>query len=140
MQPIKKVSPVKFIPGIIWLIVILILIWLPGNDFPHPDFLLIINFDKFVHAGMFGLLTILFCWPFYKTSVASAKKISYFTAIALLSSAFGYSTELIQKYWATGRSYDLMDWIADTFGVVVAYFLCRYVFARKAPIKEKVTA
>lgn len=140
MQPIKKVSLLKFIPGIIWIMVILVLIWLPGNEFPHSDFLLKIDFDKFVHASIFGLLTILFCWPFYKTSVDNAKKISYFTAIALLSSAFGYATELIQEYWAIGRSYDLMDWIADTFGVVVAYFLCRYYFARKAPIKEKATA
>ena len=137
MQPIKKVSPVKFIPGILWLIVVLVLIWLPGDEFPHPDFLLKIDFDKFVHAGIFGLLTILFCWPFYKTNVAYQKKISYFTLIAVLASAFGYSTELIQEYWAIGRSYDLMDWIADTFGVVVAYFLCRYYFARTATVNQK---
>ena len=129
-QPVRKVSLIKFIPGVIWFTVVLVIIWLPGKDIPHSDFLFKIDFDKFIHAGIFGLLAVLFCWPFYKTNVPLQKKLLYFFIIAILTSAFGYATELIQKYWAEGRSYDLMDWLADSAGVVVAYFFCRKFFTR----------
>ena len=130
MQPAKQVSFIKFIPGIIWFIVVLTLIWMPGRDIPKSEFLFEIDFDKFVHAGIFGVLAILFCWPFYKTGISSQRKIRYFIVIALLTSAFGYSTELIQKYWAEGRSYDLMDWLADSSGALAAFIFCRKFFTR----------
>ena len=105
---------------------------MPANDIPKSEFLFEINFDKFVHAGIFGLLAILFCWPFYKTTISRKRKISYFIIIAILTSAFGYGTELIQKYWGHGRSYDLMDWIADSTGAFCAYIFCSIFFARGA--------
>jgi VanZ family protein len=131
MQQAKAVSLKKFTPGIIWFVVVLVLIWLPGKDLPESEFLFKIDFDKFVHVGMFGLLTLLFCWPFYKTDVPRQKLIRYFIIIALLASAFGYGCELIQKYWAEGRSYDLMDWIADSVGALAAYIFCRKFFIQK---------
>ena len=130
MQPAKQVSFIKFIPGIIWLTVVLTLIWMPGRDIPKSEFLFEIDFDKFVHAGIFGLVVILFCWPFYKTDISRQKKIRYFIIIALLTSAFGYGTELIQKYWAEGRSYDLMDWLADSSGAIGAFIFCGKFFTR----------
>jgi VanZ family protein len=132
MEPVKEISFKKFIPGIIWVLVVLVLIMMPANDIPKSEFLFEINFDKFVHAGIFGLLAILFCWPFYKTTIARKRKIIYFITIAILTSAFGYGTELIQKYWAHGRSYDLMDWIADSTGALCAYIFCSLFFTRDA--------
>jgi VanZ family protein len=130
VQPAKKVFLIKFIPAVLWLGVILFLIWIPGDELPESEFLFKIDFDKFVHAGIFGLLAILFCWPFYELDMSRQKKIWYFIIITILTSAFGYGTELIQKYWAEGRSYDLMDWLADSAGVVGAFIFCRKVFAR----------
>lgn len=132
METVKEISFKRFIPGIIWVLVILVLIMMPANDIPKSEFLFEINFDKFVHAGIFGLLAILFCWPFYKTTISRKRKISYFIIIAILTSAFGYGTELIQKYWGHGRSYDLMDWIADSTGAFCAYIFCSIFFARGA--------
>ncbi len=137
MQPAKEISFKKFIPGIFWLIVILILIMIPANDLPKSEFLFKIDFDKFVHAGIFGLLAVLFCWPFYKTAIPKKIKINYFVLIVLLTSVFGFGTELIQKYWGHGRSYDLMDWVADSFGALCAYFFCAKFFTRNAPLVEK---
>lgn len=131
MQAARTVTFVKFIPAIIWFGVVLVLIWIPGHDLPHSEFLFKIDFDKFVHVGIFGLLAVLFCWPLFKTAIPRNKKIAYFIAIAILTSAFGYCTELIQKYWAEGRSYDLMDWLADTGGALAAFIFCRIYFIRK---------
>lgn len=136
MQSTSKVSFKKFIPAIIWFGIVLVLIWIPGHDLPHSEFLFKIDFDKFVHVGIFGLLAVLFSWPFYNTSLPKRKKIIYFLVIAILTSAFGYCTELIQKYWAEGRSYDLMDWLADTGGALCAFIFCTKIFTRspKVPV------
>jgi len=130
MQSAKGVSLKKYIPAVVWFIFVLILIWIPGNDLPHSEFLFEINFDKFVHVGIFGLLAVLFCWPFYNSEVPRNKKIIYFIIIAILTSVFGYCTELIQKYWAIGRSYDIMDWLADTVGAIGAFIFCRIYFVK----------
>ena len=130
MQPEREVSLKKFIPGIIWMVVVLILVMVPGKQLPESEFLFEINFDKFVHVGIFGLLAVLFSWPFYKTTIPKNKKILYFIIIAVLTSAFGYTTELMQKYWAQGRSYSLMDWLADTGGALGAFIFCRIFFTR----------
>jgi VanZ family protein len=129
VQSTKKLSFKKFVPGIIWFIVVVILTTMPAKDIPQSE-LFFKNFDKLVHIGIFGLLALLFCWPFYKTSVSTKKKIRYFIIIALLTSAFGYSIELIQRYWAEGRGYDLMDWLADSMGALAAFIFSRKVFIR----------
>jgi VanZ family protein len=130
MQPAKELSFKKFIPGIIWMMVVLVLVMMPGKQLPESAFLFEINFDKFVHVGIFGLLAVLFSWPFYKTAISKNKKIFYFITIALLTSVFGYTTELMQKYWAQGRSYSLMDCLADSFGALLALIFCTIFFTR----------
>ncbi len=131
MQVENKISFKKFIPGLVWICVVLTLIMIPGKELPESEFLFEINFDKFVHVGIFGLLAVLFSWPMYKTDIAPQKKVLYFLLIALLTSAFGYCTELMQKYWAEGRSYDLMDWLADSTGALGAFIFCRLFFLKK---------
>jgi VanZ family protein len=131
MQAVNKVAFKKFIPGIIWLGVVLGLVMIPGKQLPESEFLFEIDFDKFVHVGIFGLLAVLFCWPFYKTDTSRKNRIIYFIVIALLTSAVGYCTELMQKYWAEGRSYDLMDWLADSTGALGAFIFSRIVFLKK---------
>ncbi len=129
MQSINKIAFKKFIPGITWFIIIFVLVTFPGNDIPKISFLDEISFDKLVHIGMFGILTILFCWPFYKSQIAIKKKIKYFIIIAILTSAWGYGTELIQKFWIEiGRSYDLYDWAADSIGAIAGYIFSRKKF------------
>jgi hypothetical protein len=129
MQSTNKIPFKKFIPGIAWFIIVFILVTLPGKDIPKSNFLDEINFDKLVHMGIFGLLTVLFCWPFYKSGFSVDKKMKYFFIIALLTSAWGYSTELIQKFWvAIGRTYDLFDWAADSIGAIAGYIFSRKKF------------
>ena len=48
---------------------------LPGSDMPKVGWLDKIYFDKWVHIGMFGVLTFLFCCPFYKSDLSMAKKL-----------------------------------------------------------------
>ena len=125
-----KLSFKKFIPGIAWFFVVLVLICLPGKDIPKIGWLTSINFDKAVHVGVFGLLTVLFCWPLYKSDVKTNDRINYFIKIAIATSLWGLATEFIQKFWIPSRSFDLFDWAADSLGALLAWWFCRKKFSK----------
>jgi VanZ family protein len=115
----------KFLPGIAWFFMLSVLVFLPGNDVPKVKWLDIPNFDKLVHIGLFGGLTFLFCWPFFKTTLPIKKKINYFLFISFTAIFWGIAVEFIQKYYVPGRSFDLLDWAADSIGVVIAFFVSK---------------
>lgn len=126
----KKLSFKKFIPGIAWFFLVLYVMCLPGKDIPQINWLANINFDKLVHIGTFGLLCILFCWPFYYSSFSNKKRIQYFIKIAIATSIWGLTIEFIQKYLVTGRDFDLIDWAADSIGALIAFWFCKRKFIK----------
>lgn len=127
----QKISPLKFIPGVAWFFIVLFLMCIPGSKLPEvDDWLHKIYFDKWIHIGVFGVLAILFCWPFNKSGVPLHKRLKLFILISIGTSLFGYGTEVIQKYWVPGRSYDLLDWAADTLGALIAFIFCRKTFGK----------
>jgi hypothetical protein len=124
----QKISIKKFLPGIAWFFIVLVLTCLPGNDIPKIGWLDKIYFDKWVHAGLFGGLTFLFCWPFYKSTFSPQWKFYYFIKVAIAASIWGLTIEFIQKFFVTSRDFDLLDWAADSFGVIVAFLICKKWF------------
>jgi VanZ family protein len=128
----EKFSVKKFLPGIAWFFIVLVLTCLPGNDVPKISWVdSIPYFDKFVHMGLFGGLTFLFCWPFYKSSYLAKVRLNYFIKIALAVSIWGLTIEFIQKFYVPGRDFELLDWAADSFGALVALLLCAKMFIEK---------
>jgi VanZ family protein len=117
----------KFIPGIAWFFFVLVLMCLPGKDIPNIE---VVYFDKLVHTGVFGLLAILFCWPFYNSTFNNKERLQYFIKIAFAVSLWGLTTEFIQKYFISGRAFDLRDWAADSIGALIAYLFCKKVFTK----------
>ncbi|MEP6597093.1 MAG: VanZ family protein [Ginsengibacter sp.] len=125
-----KISFKKFIPGIAWFFIVLILMCLPGKDLPPTDWLHINSLDKWLHITVFGFLVFLFCWPFYKSVFSESQRKYYFIKIALAVSLWGLTLEFVQKYFIPGRSFDLVDWAADSIGALITYFICRRIFAK----------
>ncbi len=122
----------RFLPAIGWFFLVLILICLPGSKFPKTnDWLDIIFFDKWVHAGLFAILAFLWMKPFVNSSLAKQTILQTIFKIALSVSIWGLATEFIQKYFAFNRSFDWWDWGADTAGVLLALFVCRKMIAKK---------
>ncbi len=119
----------KFLPGIAWFLLVLILICLPGEDVPKADFLDAINFDKIVHCGLFGGIVFFFCMAFKKAGYSKQAKLHLFIKITLATCVWGITTELIQLYFIPGRKFDWFDWAADSFGAVVAFFISIKFFA-----------
>ena len=132
----KTLSIKKFLPGIAWFFVVLILICLPGNDIPKPhgwfEWINLIQFDKLVHSGIFGVLAFLFILPVARSSFSVREKWKYFIRISLSVCIWGLCTELIQKFFIPTRQFDLVDWAADSIGAVLALFFCRKIFLKKA--------
>ncbi len=121
----EKVSFRKLLPGIAWFFIILVLTCLPGSDLPKMRWLNKIYFDKWVHLGMFSILVFLFSFPFFKSHLLLGKKINYFLWIAITASLWGLAIEFIQKYFVVGRSFDLLDWAADSLGAFISFVYCR---------------
>jgi uncharacterized membrane protein len=126
-NPSKRSPAIKFIPGIAWFFLILVLISLPGSDIPPVEtWLNDIYFDKWVHAGLFGMLVFLFIYPIYKKMVLPLQvKRNWAIKIAIAAVIWGLTTEYIQKFFIPDRSFDLYDLAADSAGILVAYNWCR---------------
>ncbi len=132
----QKISRIKFLPGIAWFFIVLVLTCLPGKDIPKIGWLDKIYFDKWVHIGLFGGLTFWFCWPFYKSVIYAKQRLYYFIAIAIASSIWGLCIEFIQKYFIPGRTYDLLDWAADSVGCLIAFIFCNRFFIKNDKSRE----
>lgn len=114
----------------IWFLMMLFILFLPGGATPEVS-PLIPHFDKIIHAGIFYVLT----WLVFKSLKVQAntslqkdfvsncgKKdvlksevviILWFTGIVI----FALMSELIQAYFISGRGGDILDFLADLFGI-----------------------
>lgn len=125
---IKDIPVKKFYPGIAWFFLVLILICIPGYDLPKVDnWLIEINFDKFIHVGIFAVLAWLFMIPVVRSTLPVKGKRNWLIKITIASVIWGITTELIQKFFIPGRSFNLTDWAADGLGAIAAllYFKLR---------------
>jgi len=116
----------KFAPAIAFFIVVFVLVTLPGDSLPSTHEWMEISFlDKWVHAFMFGLLTFLFLLPVGESTLFKQQKRHYFIRISIALCIWGITTEFIQKFYIPTRDFDLIDWAADSVGILAAYIYCR---------------
>ncbi len=116
----------SFIPGIMWWIFVLVLMFTPGKDFPSlGSWTELISLDKIIHVSFFALMVYLFCRPLYPKAINPAYKQQLFLKIAVACATWGLSIEFIQHFWIPGRSMDMFDFVADSFGCLLAYLYCK---------------
>ena len=109
--------------SIVWALFIAILCSIPGTDLPSIGWLELISFDKFVHAFLFFV-------QFYFTSKAicnnpySRTKRHHHHKLAFAFCVFyGGILELLQGAIFIERSADIFDFIANTAGATISYFI-----------------
>ncbi len=109
-----KIAFKKFLPGIAWFFIVLVLLFLPADDMPSVELSWLDNiyFDKWIHFGLFAVLVLFFCWPFYNSSFNRTERLHYFIKIAIVASLTGLVIEFIQKYFTAGRAFEILDWIS----------------------------
>jgi VanZ family protein len=119
-----KTFKIPAISAIAWLIICTVLLTLPGNDLPKEDWLDKIWFDKWVHIGLFAILTWLWCLAFR----IQRKEISYIIGAACL--CYGIIMEFVQRYYIPNRSFDTGDIAADAIGCVAGLLFWYYRFKK----------
>jgi len=114
LRDIKKVG--YSLPAIVWATFVTVITLLPGKDLPHVD---IINFDKFAHFGVFGLLNTLFLrWHYSLTSLRTQA-----TLVTLTIVSYSGLIEILQGAFYTDRTADIYDFVANSAGCIFAFLL-----------------
>lgn len=112
----------RLILTLLWSLVILVIIGLPGSYFPKtPHFIDLFSPDKLIHIILFAPLSILILSTFYSKNTPQLLKKRSFLFLNCFGTVFGFMTELLQVYFFIGRDGNVYDAIADTFGIWVGF-------------------
>jgi hypothetical protein len=117
---IRKYLSALYVP-VIWMLLIIVAMCLPGTYIPQEEGFFLPDFDKIVHMGLFGGLVFLWCLYLAGKPISMRRLLWGFFWFYVLSNALGISMEYVQKYWIPGRDYDLGDIIADMIGAGIGY-------------------
>jgi len=99
---------------IIWVIVIAFLCFTPGNDLQKIK-IPIPHFDKLVHFTMFYILGLLISGKKNSLNVISI------LWLYILAVIYGGIIEIVQLNWIYMRSGDVVDWLFDLIGLLLAW-------------------
>ncbi len=109
---------------------IFVLCAIPGRDLPHISFLEILEFDKWVHAGVFFVLVVLLIRGFSLQTTYDLFK-RFPGAIAfVLSVLYGGMLELMQEAFFSDRTADILDFVANSFGCILGLLLFKKINER----------
>ena len=108
-----------------WIMLILALISIPSYLVPEVSWLSILGVDKFVHAFLFGILSILLMLSFMKSD-ENDKLTS--VAIITLTVCLLYSslTEILQASLFKHRSADILDHVANSIGAISGVYFINF--------------
>jgi len=128
---------IHFIPAFIFFIISVFLLCLPGTkNFPAAWwFQKIPQFDKLVHIGLFGLLSLLFHWPAMKSNWNNGRRRIWFWVISCSSVTYGTIMEFVQRELIVNRSFEEADILADSVGAFAALAFSLTFFLQKQPAK-----
>ncbi len=106
--------------SLIWTVIIFLLCCTPGQYIPTTNWLELLSFDKFVHASIFFTLVVLWLIYLYSSNklIASTKAI-----VILLCIGYGGILEIMQATIFSHRSGDWLDFIANSVGCLLGWWL-----------------
>jgi hypothetical protein len=102
--------------AILWTFIIFGLCCTPGQYIPTTNWLELLSFDKFVHASIFFILTVLWLIFLFKSNKLSKASMIF---VLLSCIVYGGMLEMMQATVFSNRSGDLPDFIANSFGCLM---------------------
>ncbi|MDO9000783.1 MAG: VanZ family protein [Bacteroidota bacterium] len=105
----------------LWAAIIFVLCATPGNYIPTVSWLELLSFDKWVHASMFFILSSLLFLVVLKYNQSKKWMFIYF----LICVSYGGLLEIMQAKCFTNRSADWQDFVANTFGCIIAFLFLK---------------
>jgi hypothetical protein len=127
----QKLCSRKALP-VIWTLLTIVLLCLPGSDIPGgPTMFEIPYFDKYVHVILFGGITLFWggYYAFRLQATPAWRKVVLWMAV--LSAVLGIVLEFVQLYWIPDRSFDVFDIMADSTGALLAALFLLFVYPGK---------
>lgn len=119
-----------FAPGILFFLISLLLLTLPGETMPSVGWLNFPQRDKVIHYCLFFMLCSLFAIPVkYRTSTKQAG-IVWLAIVCLIGIGYGIAIEFVQKWWIPNRGFEVLDIVADATGAVAAFGYCYMRFIK----------
>jgi VanZ family protein len=118
----------KLLP-VIWTLLTIVLLCLPGSSIPGgPSWFEIPHFDKYVHITLFGGIALFWggYYAFRWRTVPAWRKVVIW--LAIVSIVLGIVLEFVQLYWIPDRSFDGFDIIADSTGAILAALFLLFVY------------
>lgn len=106
--------------AVLWAVAVLLLTLMPGDDVPRWEWARVVQLDKWVHAGLFGVQAILLGWAFDQ---GRKWPWSWLPAACgmLASMAYGAAIEGMQTLMEWGRQGELADLLADASGALLGF-------------------
>lgn len=105
----------------LWFLIIFILCATPGQYIPSANWMELLSVDKFIHAGIFFILTALFLLTAIKQQQSAGMLIVWIC----LSIFYGAGLEWMQANIFSNRSADWQDVIANSFGSLMALLVLK---------------
>ncbi len=114
---------------LLWSVVIFRMCTASSSDIPRVSWLNIPHKDKIVHFGMYFILCFLLVNAFLRLDVWRDRTIKVFWVALSLSVVYGGIIEVLQHLFFVGRSGDVYDFYANTFGALCG--MVAFVFAKR---------
>lgn len=96
---------------------------------PQTELNNISNIDKLVHTCMYGGLSIIIWWEYLRKhdTICWKRFIPISVVFPIMMSGI---IELLQAYCTTNRSGEWLDFVANSFGVILAFIAGNFVLRR----------
>lgn len=118
--------------GIVWALIILMLILMPGNNMPDTDIWSFFTFDKFAHFFVFAVLVFLLIIGYTKQYTYTWLKFNAVKSALITGIAYSVILECGQAL-VPQRTFDLVDLLANTVGCFLGSILFYFVYKFNFP-------
>ncbi|MEO5585673.1 MAG: VanZ family protein [Flavobacteriales bacterium] len=108
--------------AVLWAGAVLVITLMPSRDVPAWPWAEKVQLDKFVHAFLFGMQSLLLGMALAGMGEWRSR-IGPSAVAAVAAIAFGGVIELLQESMGAGRHGDILDLLADAAGAIIGYGL-----------------
>lgn len=111
--------------AVAWLLLMSVLFLLPGSAIPQHNFFSDLQFDKWVHIGLFA--TLLWLWAGAVAPLSRPVMVGMYVTAVL----YGLGVEIAQDQLVANRSFDGWDLLADAAGAALGLWLFMRTYRKK---------
>ena len=111
-----------------WALLLLAAHSVPGTDLVYDDPWELFRIDKLAHASMFAVFVVMLMVAFRKQDVSRTLKFHARKWSTIVACSYGAMLEFYQGYCYTGRTTEVLDFVADSIGCLLGLLLFRFIY------------